>query len=318
MVLRSHTSKTSDKVVYLFPGQGAQTVGMGLELYQGSSAARAVFDEVADALGAPLSKLIFEGPEEELTRTVNAQPAIMTVSLACLKAMEETLDQGSFPAPSLLAGHSLGEYTAVAASGAIDIGDAARLVRERGRLMQEACDNSSGSMGAIIGLDEITLEEVCRETSTYISNINSEEQIVISGEKVALAHAMDLASARGASRVIPLNVSGAFHSGLMEPAREGLVQAIASLRFREPKIPIVANCTGEPLASAEAIKEELISQICSCVQWKRSVHYMISSGVSTFIELGPGKVLTGLVRKMHPEAKTANINNVSSILAMAS
>ena len=318
MVLRSHKSKTLDKVVYLFPGQGAQTVGMGLELYQGSSAARAVFDEVDEALDAPLTKLIFEGPEEELTRTVNAQPAIMTVSLACLKAMEETLDQGSFPTPSLLAGHSLGEYTAVAASGAVDIGDTARLVRERGRLMQEACDNSSGSMGAIIGLDEITLEEVCRDTGTYISNINSEEQIVISGEKVALAHAMDLASARGASRVVPLNVSGAFHSGLMEPAREGLEQAIASLRFREPKIPIVANCTGEPLASAEAIKEELISQICSCVQWKRSVQYMISSGVSTFIELGPGKVLTGLVRRMHPEAKTANINNVSSILAMAS
>ncbi len=318
MVLRSHKSKTLDKVVYLFPGQGAQTVGMGLELYQGSSAARAVFDEVDEALDAPLTKLIFEGPEEELTRTVNAQPAIMTVSLACLKAMEETLDQGSFPTPSLLAGHSLGEYTAVAASGAVDIGDTARLVRERGRLMQEACDNSSGSMGAIIGLDEITLEEVCRDTGTYISNINSEEQIVISGEKVALAHAMDLASARGASRVVPLNVSGAFHSGLMEPAREGLEQAIASLRFREPKIPIVANCTGEPLTSAEAIKEELISQICSCVQWKRSVQYMISSGVSTFIELGPGKVLTGLVRRMHPEAKTANINNVSSILAMAS
>ena len=318
MVLRSHISKTPDKVVYLFPGQGAQTVGMGLELYQGSSAARAVFDEVDDALGSPLSKLIFKGPEEELTRTVNAQPAIMAVSLACLKAMEETLDQGSFPAPSLLAGHSLGEYTAVAASGAVDIGDTARLVRERGRLMQEACDSSSGSMGAIIGLDEITLEEVCRETGTYISNINSEEQIVISGEKVALAHAMDLASARGASRVIPLNVSGAFHSGLMEPAREGLKQAIASLHFRDPKIPIVANCTGEPLTSAEAIKEELISQICSCVQWKRSVQYMISSGVSTFIELGPGKVLTGLVRRMHPEAKTANINNVSSILALAS
>ena len=317
MLFKFENGKRDAKMAYLFPGQGSQSVGMGYELYQQSAAARSVFLEMDAALEMPLTKLLFEGPEDELKQTMNAQPAIMAVSLACLKAMEETLGEEAIPYPSLLAGHSLGEYTALAVSGVLDISDTARLVRERGRLMQEACEKKPGVMAAILGLDEITVEEVCRETGAYISNINSAEQIVISGERIAMARALDLATARGARRVVPLQVSGAFHSSLMEPARQGLVDAIASLQFQDPQIPIVANCTGKPLNTAKAVKEELISQICSCVQWERSITYMVSSGVSRFVEVGPGKVLSGLVKRISQAANVASVSDMASILSLA-
>ncbi len=302
------------RLAYIFPGQGSQSVGMGKELYQSSRAAREVFEEVEDALGYPLTRIVLEGPEEKLRETVNAQPAIMAVSLACVKAIEETLGSNENLVPAFLAGHSLGEYTALAVAGVLGVHDTAMLVRERGRLMQVACERRPGGMAAILGLDELTVEEVCRETGTYISNVNAETQIVIGGERRALAIALDLASARGARKVIPLRVSGAFHSGLMEPAREGLKEVVSSLHFRDPQIPIVANVTGEPLTTAEGIKEELVTQMCSCVQWKRSVEYMSASGVSRFIELGPGKVLSGLVRNINRDAEVVNVADMSSIL----
>ena len=310
-------SKTQGtKAAYLFPGQGTQAVGMGQELYDHSPAARAVFHQVDMALGRPLSKLLFNGPEDELGQTINAQPAIMAVSLACIKAMEEKLGVEAMPKPVLMAGHSLGEYTALAAAGVLGVAETAHLVDVRGELMQGACDQNPGTMAAIIGLDEMTTEEIVRETGTYVSNINTAEQIVISGERIAVAQAMDLALARGAKKVIPLRVGGAFHSGLMESAKVGLVQTVSKLNFMEPTVPIVANCTGTPLTTGETIKQELIAQISSCVQWKRSIDYMVGSGVSNFIEVGPGKALSGMVRRISKDARVASVADIDSILSL--
>ena len=303
-------------VAYLFPGQGAQAVGMGRELYNESPAARAIFDEVDEALGRSLTDTLFNGPEDDLRQTINAQPAIMAVSLACIKAMEEKLGAEAMPHPVLMAGHSLGEYTALTAAGVLSVAETAYLVSVRSELMQVACDQNPGTMAAIIGLDEMPLEEIARETGTYVSNVNTAEQIVISGERIAVAQALDLASARGAKKVVPLRVGGAFHSGLMEPARVGLLEAINSLAFREPTIPIVANCTGEPLTTADAIKQELVSQICACVQWKRSIDYMVDNGVSRFIEIGPGRALTGMVKRISRDAKVVNVADIESILSL--
>ena len=301
---------------YLFPGQGAQVVGMGRELYDGSPAARSVFDEVDDALGRPLTRLLFDGPEEELRETQNAQPAIMAVSLATMKAMEERIDPAAFPQPTLVAGHSLGEYTALAVAGVLDVGETAGLVHERARLMQEACELQPGGMAAVLGLDPMTMEEITRETGTYVSNVNTAEQIVISGERMAVANALDLAYARGARKVIPLRVGGAFHSALMEPAKAGLVEAVDGMSFRDPAVPIVANCTGSPLTKAEDVKEEIISQIVACVQWKRTMDYMLGAGVSRFIEVGPGRALGSMVRRIDRSAKVASIGDLESILRL--
>ena len=316
MTLRFLPETGDRQVAYLFPGQGAHRVGMGQELYDDSAAARSVFDQVDEALGRPLTKVIFEGPEEELRETSNAQPAIMAVSLACIKAMEEKLGTEEMPHPVVAAGHSLGEYTALALAGVLDVADTAHLVQARSDLMQQACDQNPGTMAAIIGLDEMTLEEIARETGTYVSNINTAEQIVISGERMAIASALDLASARGAKKVIPLRVGGAFHSGLMESAKAGLVEAMDKLRFREPEVPIIANCTGQPLTSTEDIKQELVSQVCDCVQWKRSIDYMVDSGVSDFVEVGPGTALSGMVKRISRDAKTTNVSDIDSILSL--
>ena len=286
---------------------------MGLELYQSSPAAKAVFDEVDEALGAAVSRIFFEGPEAELTKTVNAQPGIMTVSMACLKAMEEALGKDRMPTPAMVAGHSLGEYTALVAAGALSIADGARLVRERGRLMQYAAELREGGMAAILGMDDAVLEEVCRETDTQISNINAPDQIVISGERQAVEKAMELASARGARRTVALAVAGAFHSRLMEPAQEGLAKIVGELTFHEPTVPVVANCTGRPLTTVEDIKQELVSGLCTCVQWKDSVAYMTQSGIGAFYEIGPGRVLSGMVKRNIPEADVTNVNDLESI-----
>ena len=316
MTLLSVSETRGPKAGYLFPGQGAHAVGMGRELYDESPAARSVFDEVDDALGRPLTRLLFDGPEEELRQTVNAQPAIMAVSLACIRAMEEKLGAKSMPEPVVMAGHSLGEYTALAVSGVIDVTETARLVQRRGELMQDACDENPGTMAAVIGLDEMTLEEIARETGTYVSNVNTAEQIVISGERMGVAQALDLASARGARKVIPLRVAGAFHSGLMEPAKAGLIEVVDGLDFSDPEVPIVANCSGEPLTTAEHIRAELIAQICGCVQWKRSIDYMVSSGVSNFIEVGPGKALSAMVKRISKSARVTPVGDIDSILSL--
>ena len=283
---------------------------MGRDLFEGSRAARDVFEEIDDALGWRLSKVVFKGPEETLRRTENAQPAIAAVSLACLKAVEEA--RGEAAPTAMYAGHSLGEYTALAACGVLSVADTARLVVERGRLMQLACDERPGGMAALIGIDELAVGDVCREAGTTMANINSAQQIIISGDHMNLAQAIDLAAARGAKKCILLKVGGAFHSAHMEPAHSSLAEAIDSLNFRDPPVPIIGNVDAQPLRTAAEIKKELAGQLMSCVQWNRSVEYMMAEGVGEFVEIGPGKVLTGLVRRINREAKVANVSDLAS------
>ena len=304
------------RAAYIFPGQGVQFVGMGQKLYRTSRRAKEVFDLVDASLSFPLSSVIFEGSDRELRRTVNSQPAIMAVSLAALEAVREFHQEVEIQ-PVAFAGHSLGEYTSLVASGVLGLVDGVRLVRERGRLMQEAADQQPGGMAVILGLDEITLDEVCQETGAEIANINTDDQIVISGERIALARAMDLASARGARKTLPLAVAGAFHSHLMSPAWEGLAQALSETIIWDPKVPIIANSTATQLTSAQEIKEELMNQLCSCVQWKRSIRCMIDMGVSTFIEFGPGKVLNGLVKRITRQARIINVGDLATARRLA-
>ncbi|MFQ6122968.1 MAG: ACP S-malonyltransferase [Dehalococcoidales bacterium] len=299
------------KVAYVFPGQGSQWVGMGRDLYDSFDSAKVVFDQAGRVLGFPLSKLCFEGPEGELRQTINAQPAIVAVSYACWQAAGE-VNQG-LPLPSFVAGHSLGEYTALAVVGVLDFATTVYLARERGRLMHEAGVIHPGGMTAIIGFDEAPLAEICRQTDTRIANINCPGQLVISGAHGNLTQAMDLVKAKGAHRTIPLPVSGAFHTPLMQSAVDGMAEIIATLSFHEPVVPIIGNTTAQPLTTAEAVKAELLRQLCNCVQWQRSIEYMANEGVTTFIEIGPGKVLTGLIKRINKEVETINIGDAEAI-----
>ena len=297
---------------YVFPGQGSQVVGMGADLYENSPAAKDVFDAADESLGFALSNLIFHGPVRELQDTVNSQPAIMTVSIACLKAMEEALGADTVT-PKLVAGHSLGEYTSMVVAGVVGFSDAVKLVRERGRLMKDASIDRPGGMAAIIGLKELALEQICAETGVELANINTDDQIVISGDKIAVARAMDLAGARGARKTIPLPVSGAFHSSRMQGAEAGLAYAINSLDFKDPKFPIIANSDSAPLTTAQEVKDELVLGLCRCVQWKNSVNYMVNSGVSQFIEFGPAGVLSGLIKRIDRSVQAVSLSDSASI-----
>lgn len=301
-----------EKAAYIFPGQGAQSVGMGHDIYDAFESARAVFDQADKVLGFPLTRLCFEGPEEELRLTINAQPALVTMSYAILTVIRETAP-GSLPQPAYMAGHSLGEYTALAAANVLDFSTTVHLARERGRLMHEAGLKQTGGMMAIIGLEEDMLTEVCDKTSTRIANFNSPGQMVISGPMESMPLAAELAQARGATRVIPLQVSGAFHSPLMQPAQEGLSEIIAGIEFRDPDVPIVANTTAQPLTSAGQLKEELNKQLCNPVQWQQTIEFMINNGLSTFYEIGPGKVLAGLNKRINKEITTHNIGDAMAI-----
>jgi len=304
------------KVAYVFPGQGSQSSGMGLDLYDSYPSAKAVFDEADASLGFPLSRICFEGPDEELTKTHNVQPAILAVSIACLKAIEEAAIV-NFPSPTFVAGHSLGEYTALVAAGALGLADAVLLVRERGRLMYEAGLKNPGSMLAVIGLDEETVKDISLHSGTEISNINCPGQIVISGATQALAEADKLARARGARVLIPLKVSGAFHSALMEPVIAEFSRIVSNVRFQPPSIPVISNVTARPLTDADSIKGELVKQLRNCIQWQRSVEYMVRSGVTIFYEIGPGRVLSGLFRRINSELQTFNISGVEDIAHLA-
>ncbi len=300
------------KVAYVFPAQGSQRVGMGRDLYDNFASARAAFDQADEALGFPLSRLCFEGPEAELLQTINAQPALVTVSYACLKAAQEVTNDG-LPPPAFVAGHSVGEYTAVAVAGVLDFATVVCLTRERGRLMYEAGLRQPGGMVAIIGLDQALLAEVCDQTGTWMANINCPGQLVISGVMENLTKAAGLAKAKGARRTIPLSVSGAFHTPLMQTAVDGLSEIITALPFGDPLVPIVANTTAQPMTNAEQVKAEILRQFGKGVQWQPSIEYMVNDGVSTFIEIGPGQVLSGLIRRINKDVKTINIGDASAI-----
>jgi [acyl-carrier-protein] S-malonyltransferase len=304
------------KVAYVFPGQGSQSTGMGLDLYNKYPVAKGVFDEADASLGFSLSHLCFEGPEEELTKTHNVQPAILVVSIACLKALEEAAI-ANFPSPTFVAGHSLGEYTALVAAGVLGLADAVLLVRERGRLMYEAGLKNPGSMLAVIGLDEEAVKDVCLQSGTEISNINCPGQIVISGAAQALAEANKLAKTRGARALLPLKVSGAFHSALMEPVIAEFSKIVSNVRFRPPVIPVISNVTARPLPDVDSIKKELVKQLRNCIQWQGSVEYMMHSGVTAFYEVGPGRVLSGLIRRINSELQIFNISGTEDIAQLA-
>jgi len=303
------------KVANIFPGQGSQSTGMGLDLYNSYASAREVFDEADASLGFPLSRLCFEGPDEELTKTHNVQPAILITSIACFHALEEAAIV-NFPSPAFVAGHSLGEYTALVAADVLVLADAVLLVRERGRLMYEAGLKKPGSMLAVIGLDEETVKDISLHSGTEISNINCPGQIVISGEAQALAEADKLTRTKGA-RAIPLRVSGAFHSALMEPIIAEFSKIVSSFEFHSPAVPIISNVTARPLIDIDSIKEELVKQLRNCIQWQGSVEYMMYSGVNTFYEIGPGRVLSGLIRRINSELQTFNISGIEDIAQLA-
>jgi len=288
---------------------------MGQDVYEKYRSAHDVFDEADATLGFPVSSLCFEGPSEELTKTVNVQPALVATSMACLRAAQEALGN-KLPSPAFLAGHSLGEYTALAAADAVSFGDALKLVRERGRLMYEAGLKMPGSMMAVIAFDKAPLQEVCDEAGVEISNINAPGQLVISGAVDALEKAAGLAKERGARRLIPLNVSGAFHSTLMEPVLEEFNEFMQGFTFRKPRVPVVSNVTALPLTDAESIKEELLSQLRRCIQWQASVEYMTRTGITTYYEIGPGTVLSGLIRRISPDTHGINISGVDDIDAL--
>ena len=303
-------------IAFTFPGQGSQSVGMGKDLAEAFPEARAVFDEVDDALGEKLSALMWSGPEEELTLTANAQPALMAVSLAALRALEA----GGFSLPekvAFVAGHSLGEYSALAAAGALSVADTARLLRTRGNAMQEAVPVGEGAMAAIIGLDEADVEAVCAECAQdgvcQIANDNGGGQLVISGSRANVDRAAGMAGEKGARRALLLPVSAPFHSQLMQPAADIMRQALDTVEFQTPVVPLVANVLAGPVSEPTEIKELLVKQVTGRVRWSETVSWFAANGVTEVCELGAGKVLTGLARRIDRSIAAKAINTPQDI-----
>jgi [acyl-carrier-protein] S-malonyltransferase len=324
------------QVAFLFPGQGSQKVGMGADAFAASDAARRVFATFDQTLGFSLSDLCFQGPEETLRSTINAQPAIVAVSLAYLAAFQETLSpQGtSWPTsltPSYTAGHSVGECSSLAATNALDLVDVAYLVSERGRVMHEEEDACPGGMAAIIGMDTSELQQICQEVTqqclatqktsslhagtgqVVLANYNSPGQIVISGEEQALTRACALAKERGAKRVITLTVSGAFHSPVMQPAVAKLSAAMKTIQLRNAEYPIISNITALPITEASELRTELAQQVAESVQWIGIIEYLAKQGVEVFFEIGPGQALAGMVKRIIKGATTINIGSMADI-----
>ncbi|MEM8773457.1 MAG: ACP S-malonyltransferase [Pseudomonadota bacterium] len=304
---------------FLFPGQGAQTVGMGKALAESYPAAKAVFDEVDDALGEALSALIWEGDQDELTLTQNAQPALMATSLAAMRALESegiTIESAGF-----VAGHSLGEYSALAASGALSVADCARLLRTRGKAMQEAVPVGEGAMAAILGLDFSSVQSIAAEAGEtgvcQAANDNDPGQVVVSGHAAAVNRAVELAKEHGAKRAMLLPVSAPFHCALMEPAAGVMANALEGVSISEPKIPLVANVRAEAVRNPAVIRALLVEQVTGSVRWRESVQFMLGEGVTDFWEIGAGKALGGMVRRIERSAEVRAVGTPDDVITAA-
>jgi [acyl-carrier-protein] S-malonyltransferase len=302
-------------IAFLFPGQGAQRAGMGRALADAFPICRATFDEADAALGEPLSRVIFDGPEDRLTLTENTQPAILAVSTATSRLLESRGLR-----PDFVAGHSLGEYSANVAAGTFSFADALRLVRRRGRYMQEAVPAGDGAMAAILGLSADLVAQACLEGANgdvvSPANLNGGGQIVIAGSRDAVARAGERAKALGAKRVIPLSVSAPFHCGLMRPAQDRLAPELRALAAQAPRVPVVANVDAEPKRDANSAIEALVSQVSAPVRWEAVVTRLASEGVTTYVEVGPGTVLSGLVKKIHREATVVSVSSPADLAAV--
>ena len=303
-------------IAFIFPGQGSQAAGMGRELAEKYAAAREVFEEADDALGFALSRLCFEGPAEDLQLTENTQPAILATSVAALRAAEGE----GLPRPAFVAGHSLGEYSALVAAGALSLADAVRTVRKRGRYMQEAVPVGVGAMAAVLGADLETIESVCAEVRRGsevcgAANINSPGQIVIAGSAAAVERAMPLLKERGAKRAIPLKVSAPFHCALMLPAQERLAADLEQIEFKDLSVPLVTNVDARLIHTGAEARDSLVRQVSQPVRWRETIELLSREGVETFVEVGPGKVLSGLVRQTAPPARSLNVENAASLEA---
>jgi [acyl-carrier-protein] S-malonyltransferase len=300
------------KTALLFAGQGAQVVGMGKDLAEKFPSAKAWFDRANAALGYDLASICFNGPDDELMKTENAQPGIFLVSWVAFQLLKEQVPNLKFDAT---AGLSLGEFTALTAAGAMSFEDGLRVVRQRGKFMQEACDATRGGMAAIIGLDEAPTREVCAEAGVELANLNCPGQLVISGEAEKISKAVELAKAKGAKRAIPLPVAGAYHSPLMSGARPKLQNELAKIKISTPIIPVISNVTAQPHVSVTEISARLVEQVTSSVLWENSMRYLLAQGFTRFIELGPGAALSGFMKRIDKSAQMLNVADVASLEA---
>jgi [acyl-carrier-protein] S-malonyltransferase len=310
------------RTAFVFPGQGSHYVGMGRDICDAFPVVRDTFGQADDILGFSLSSICFEGPEEALRDTINQQPALVTTSMALWRALGAA---GAMLDPALVAGHSLGEYTALAVAGALDFADTLRLVRERGRVMKEAGLDHPGAMAAIIGLDDSTVEDVCRQVTAQhgglgvvCANYNSPGQVVISGETSAIEAAIALAKQRGARRAIPLAVTIASHSPLMKEAAAEFAKAVDAASVSTPRTSAIANVTAHPLTTAQDIRQEMVTQLTSPVRWTATVQYMVSQGVTAIVEVGPKDVLTGLIKRIDANVAASSVGDAVGVARLAS
>ena len=306
-------------LAFVFPGQGSQVVGMGRDLAAGSPAAAAIFDAADGALGEALSQVAWEGPTEDLNRTENAQPALLATSLAYLAVLGERIaGAGQLPvAPRFMAGHSMGQYSALVAAGAVSLPDGVRLVRERGRQMQASGAGRDGAMAAIIGLDDAALPELIRRASALgtfgVANRNAPGQVVVSGERVAIEASVEIGRELGAKRVIVLPVSVAAHSPLMAEAAEGMRAVLATVDVKDPAVPLLANADAHRIETADGCRTELVEHLTAGVDWVRAVETMAAAGVDAFVEIGPGKVLTNLIKRIAPDASAIALDDADAL-----